>query len=241
MLSVGIDVSKEKSTVCGMRHLGEIVFGPFEIAHTESDLSELARMIVRLDDDTRVVMEATGIYHLPVATFLREQGLFVTIINPYEMKVYRSQDIRKVKTDKRDSMVIANYGVDKWINLREFTPQEDVYAELRLLGRQYRFYMESRIEQLLNLTHLLDYTLRAALAAGVSIQVRISYVILLKNIGITTTSLNSASRSLWRGIRNGQRKRDTSSARQKQFKSTDSRRKVSQLCLLTHHRPKCCC
>ena len=66
MLSVGIDVSKEKSTVCGMRHLGEIVFGPFEIAHTESDLSELARMIVRLDDDTRVVMEATGIYHLPV-------------------------------------------------------------------------------------------------------------------------------------------------------------------------------
>lgn len=61
MLSVGIDVSKEKSTVCGMRHLGEIVFGPFEIAHTESDLSELARMIVRLDDDARVVMEATGI------------------------------------------------------------------------------------------------------------------------------------------------------------------------------------
>lgn len=159
MLSVGIDVSKEKSTVCGMRHLGEIVFGPFEIAHTESDLSELARMIVRLDDDARVVMEATGIYHLPVATFLREQGLFVSIINPYEMKVYRSQDIRKVKTDKRDSMVIANYGVDKWINLREFTPQEDVYAELRLLGRQYRFYMESRIEQLLNLTHLLDYTM----------------------------------------------------------------------------------
>ena len=40
MLSVGIDVSKEKSTVCGMHHLGEIVFGPFEIAHTESDLSD---------------------------------------------------------------------------------------------------------------------------------------------------------------------------------------------------------
>ena len=141
-------------------------------------------------------------------------------------------------------MVIANYGVDKWINLREFTPQEDVYAELRLLGRQYRFYMESRIEQLLNLTHLLDYTmpgLKSCFSGWSSIQVRISYVILLKNIGITTTSLNSASRSLWRGIRNGQRKRDTSSARQKQFKSTDSRRKASRLFLLTHHRPKCCC
>lgn len=199
MLSVDIDVSKEKSTVCAMRHLGEIVFGPFEIAHTESDLSELARMIVRLDDDTRVVMEATGIYHLPVATFLREQGLFVSIINPYEMKVYRSQDIRKVKTDKRDSMVIANYGVDKWINLREFTSQENVYAELRLLEDSTDSLWNQELNSFLIL-HICLITLcqdlRAALVAGASIQVRISYVILLKNIGITTTSLNSASRSL---------------------------------------------
>ena len=159
MLSIGIDVSKEKSTVCVMRPFGEVVVLPFEISHTESDLSELARMINRLDKDAKVVMEATGIYHLPVATFLRENEIFVSVINPYEMKLYRAQDLRKVKTDKRDSMTIANYGIDKWFGLREFTPQEDVYAELRLLGRQYRFFMESRIDHLLNLTHLLDYTM----------------------------------------------------------------------------------
>ena len=159
MLSVGIDVSKEKSTVCAMRPLGEILVMPFEISHTDSDLSEVVRMITRLDSDVKIVMEATGIYHLPVATFLRENGLFISVINPYEMKLYRAQDLRKVKTDKRDSMTIANYGIDKWFDLREFTPQEDVYAELRLLGRQYRFFMESRIEHLLNLTHLLDYTM----------------------------------------------------------------------------------
>lgn len=159
MLSIGIDVSKEKSTVCAMRPFGEIVVMPFEINHTDSDLSELMRMIKRLDTDSKVVMEATGVYHLPVATFLRENGIFVSIINPYEMKLYRAQDLRKVKTDKRDSMTIANYGIDKWFNLRPFTPQEDIYAELRLLGRQYRFFMESRIEHLLNLTHLLDYTM----------------------------------------------------------------------------------
>lgn len=159
MLSVGIDVSKEKSTVCVMRPFGEVVVAPFEINHTEADLSELTRMITRLDADAKVVMEATGIYHLPVATFLRENGLFVSVINPYEMKLYRAQDLRKVKTDKRDSMTIANYGIDKWFDLRAFTPQEDIYAELRLLGRQYRFFMESRIEHLLNLTHLLDYTM----------------------------------------------------------------------------------
>ena len=127
MLSIGIDVSKEKSTVCAMRPFGEIVVMPFEINHTDSGLSELMRMIKRLDTDSKVVMEATGIYHLPVATFLRENGLFVSVINPYEMKLYRAQDLRKVKTDKRDSMTIANYGIDKWFNLRAFTPQEDIY------------------------------------------------------------------------------------------------------------------
>ena len=100
MLSIGIDVSKEKSTVCAMRPFGEIVVMPFEINHTDSGLSELMRMIKRLDTDSKVVMEATGIYHLPVATFLRENGLFVSVINPYEMKLYRAQDLRKVKTDK---------------------------------------------------------------------------------------------------------------------------------------------
>lgn len=159
MLSVGIDISKEKSTVCLMRPFGEIVAGPFEIAHTEKDLSELSHMIKRLDSDVRIVLEATGIYHLPVATFFRDEELFVSVINPFEMKVYRSQDIRKVKTDKRDSISIANYGIDKWFNLRRFDAQEDIYAELKLLGRQYRFFMESRIEHLLNLTHLLDYTM----------------------------------------------------------------------------------
>ena len=159
MLSVGIDVAKEKSTVCVMRPFGEIVVMPFDISHTDSDISELIRMINRLDKDVKVVMEATGIYHLPVATFLREKGMFVSVINPYEMKLYRAQDLRKVKTDRRDSMTIAQYGIDKWFNLRPFRPQDDIYAELRLLGRQYRFFMESRIENLLNLTHLLDYTM----------------------------------------------------------------------------------
>lgn len=159
MLSVGIDVSKEKSTVCLMRPFGEIVAGPFEVTHTETDLSELSRMIKRMDSDVKIVLEATGIYHLPIATFFRDEEMFVAVINPFEMKVYRSQDIRKVKTDKRDAMSIANYGIDKWFHLRAFDTQEDTYAELKLLGRQYRFFMESRIEHLLNLTHLLDYTM----------------------------------------------------------------------------------
>ena len=40
MLSIGIDVSKGKSTVCGMKPGGEIVYTPFEVQHTREGTSD---------------------------------------------------------------------------------------------------------------------------------------------------------------------------------------------------------
>ena len=65
---VGIDVSKGKSMIAVMRPLGEMVIPPFEVAHTDVGLCELSRLLRELDGDTRVVMEATGNYHMPVAS-----------------------------------------------------------------------------------------------------------------------------------------------------------------------------
>ena len=159
MISVGIDVSKGKSTVCILKPYGEIVSKPFVVAHTEKDLSELATMILRFEDEVKVVMEATGIYHLPVLTYLQEKGIFVAVINPYLMKVYRNSDLRKVKTDKVDSKCIANYGINHWFTMKAFQVREDIYGELKLLGQQYRHYMKLHIMSLHELTHLLDYTM----------------------------------------------------------------------------------
>ena len=136
MISVGIDVAKGKSTVCILKPYGEIVSKPFDIAHNEKDLSELASMLLRFNEEVKVVMEATGIYHLPVLTYLQEKGLLVSVINPYLMKVYRSGDLRKAKTDKIDSMIIANNGIDHWFTMPEFQASEDIYGELKLLGQQ---------------------------------------------------------------------------------------------------------
>lgn len=64
MNSVGIDISKGRSTIAVMRPFGEIVISPFEVRHTDSELSELARRLKSLNGETRVVMEATGNYHI---------------------------------------------------------------------------------------------------------------------------------------------------------------------------------
>ena len=48
MISIGIDVSKEKSTVCILKLYGEVVSRSFEVCHVEKQLSELTSMLLRL-------------------------------------------------------------------------------------------------------------------------------------------------------------------------------------------------
>lgn len=88
MISVGVDVSKGKSTVCMLKPYGEVECSPFEIQHIEKDLETLDNLLNKLDGEIRIVMEATGIYHLPILTFLHEKGYFVSVINPFAMKKY---------------------------------------------------------------------------------------------------------------------------------------------------------
>ena len=159
MVSVGIDVSKGKSTVCLMKPFGEIVAGPMEIVHVESELRTLVKLIKSINDKVKVVMEATGIYHLPVLTYLKNNGIFTAVINPYQMKQYRVQGLRRVKTDKADSIIIAKYGLDNWDELRDYVSSEDKYRELSLLSRQYRHYMRLHVTSLHELTHILDHTM----------------------------------------------------------------------------------
>ena len=160
MVSVGIDVSKGKSTVCILKPYGEIVCSPFEVQHVEKDLEKLSELLQRLDGEVRVVMEATGVYHIPVLLFLQEKGYFVSVINPYSMKKFaKDNSIRGAKTDRLDSIMIANYGIEKWFKLQKHESDEETYAELKLLGRRYRFYMELHVKSLQELTHMLDYTM----------------------------------------------------------------------------------
>ena len=160
MISVGIDVSKGKSTVCILKPYGEILCSPFEIQHNESGLKFLEDFLKRLDGEIRIIMEATGIYHLPVLTYLSDKGFFVSVINPFAMKKFaKDNSIRGAKTDKLDSIMIANYGIEKWYKLQKYEGDEEVYAELKLLGRRYRYYMELHVKALQELTHILDYTM----------------------------------------------------------------------------------
>jgi transposase len=142
-----------------LRPYGEVVASPYEVEHTAQSIKELIDKIRLLESEVRVVMEATGAYHLPLLEVLVHEGLFVSVINPLAMKKYASTAIRKGKTDKMDSVRIANYGIDNWFKLTEHVFSEDIRAELRILGRQYVHYITVKVSLMLALMNLLDRTM----------------------------------------------------------------------------------
>lgn len=158
MISVGMDISKGKSTVCLRRHTGEVLREPFEIFHSEEDLDALCTLLegCAAQEEVRVVMEATGIYHLPALMHLQQEGFFVAVINPLMMKKFAAQHIRRGKNDKRDALKIAAYGIEKWYQLENFTPEKRLYEELRMYGRQYSHYVGLKIKAKQNLSCLLE-------------------------------------------------------------------------------------
>lgn len=159
MISVGVDVSKNKSTICILKPYGEIVSSPFEIRHTEKELEDVSNMLLRFDEEVRIVMESTGNYHYPILTLFLKKGLFVSVINSLTMHKYATCSLRAAKTDKIDSIKIANYGIDNWYHLKKYEMQENKYHQLQLLGRQYAHYIEMRVKEYLYFYSILDQTL----------------------------------------------------------------------------------
>ena len=158
MNAVGIDVSKGKSTVAVMRPFGEVVASPYDVGHTESELKELARFLKSLPGETRVLMEYTGHYYEPIARYLHEAGIFVSVINAILAHDYCGNSIRRAKTDKKDSVKLANMAIDRWLDLKEYTPEDEIRQTLKICSRQYNQYNKLKTMLKNNLISLLDTT-----------------------------------------------------------------------------------
>lgn len=159
MISVGVDVSKGKSTICAMKPYGEVLLKPKDYSHNLTDMDFLSKKLGQFKEEIHVIMEATGTYHFPIASYLKEKGYDVRIINPLEMKRYRCQGIRNPKTDRIDSLIIAQYGIDFWYRNGESLEMEKEREELRFLGMQYHKFMKVRTNRAIALCDLLDRTM----------------------------------------------------------------------------------
>lgn len=159
MISVGIDISKDRSMICFMKPGGGILEKPYEIAHSRESINELIKRIKEQEDEVRVIMEHTGLYHYPLLNSLLDAHIFVSPINGYRMKRYCSQSIRKVKNDRIDSTKIASYGLTYWNELECFLQPNEIYRELRALSRQYYTFTAMKVKAKVNVDLLITKTM----------------------------------------------------------------------------------
>ena len=156
MIGIGIDISKNKSTVSAINDTGEIIMKPQEFKHSENELNKLIQWIKDQEDTVFVVMESTGHYHYPVLKKLNEEGIYVSVVNAYLMKKYGDIEIRKAKTDKKDAIRIAKYAIKKRFSLKKYEGEDEKYNDLKFLSRQYNQIVSIRVKAKIQFNNLLD-------------------------------------------------------------------------------------
>lgn len=154
---VGIDISKGKSTIAILSVAGEVIEEPFEINHDIEGLNLLEEKIKEIPKkDLKIVMEETGTYHLPVLGYLLDKGYFVVAENALKIKKYLDRGLRKIKTDKKDSLKLAEYCCDNWYKLNKVRENDEIYDNLRFLSRQYLGHIAVQTKQKINFSNLCD-------------------------------------------------------------------------------------
>ncbi len=154
--AVGIDVSKGKSTIAVRRPGGEVVLVPFQVNHDAAGLSGLVKTLREIDGDIRGVMEHTGMYWRPIALALKEAGFFVSVVNAILIHDFSDNSLRKTKTDKADSMKIANYALAFWQELREYSNEDETRQLLKTQSRLYERTQSAGVALRNSLISLID-------------------------------------------------------------------------------------
>ena len=158
MFAVGIDVSKSKSTIAIIKD-GQVFSKPFTINHSQDGFRCFQNKLKNIDkSQVKIVMESTGIYHLPLLTMLLESNYFVCVENAFLLKKYFDVYLRKAKTDDLDSLKIAKYCFEKWDFLKPFSISSKSYQELLFLSRQYDQFTALKTKSKIQLTNLIDVT-----------------------------------------------------------------------------------
>jgi transposase len=160
--AVGVDVSKGKSTVAVRRPGGEIVLTPFPVNHNVCELKELVETLRNIGGNIRIVMEYTGMYWRPIAHVLKEAGFFVSIVNAILIHNFSDNTLRKVKTDKADSLKIANYALTFWVDLKDYSQEDETRQMLKVQTRMYERIQATSVTLRNGLLSLLDQSFPGA-------------------------------------------------------------------------------
>lgn len=138
-LVVGIDVASEFSFAAVLCPDSSQYRKPFKFFHTAEGFNYLIEQIKKAEEEFSTApvffMESTGVYHLTLFHFLKDNRFATFVINPLVTNCNKNKDIRKVKNDKNDALSIARLG--KYEDIKVSSDSDINIFTLKLLVRDY--------------------------------------------------------------------------------------------------------
>jgi len=122
---IGIDISKLTFDVAILNEKEK--YNHHKFSNDEDGFEKLIQFLNRESDVC--VMEASGPYYLKLATYLSDNKISVSVVNPLVIRRFSQMRMSRTKTDKKDAKIIADYGRAETPDL--WKPEEDYILELR--------------------------------------------------------------------------------------------------------------
>ena len=156
MVYVGIDIAKLNHYASAIDSDGVVLFEPFEFLNDNAGFYTLLSKLNSFEpDDIIIGLESTAHYGNNLVSFLVSKGLHVCVINPIQTASLRKNNIRKTKTDKVDTLVIAK-AVALMDHPRFVTLYDIALMQLKNLGRFRMKLVKQRSRTKIQLTACLD-------------------------------------------------------------------------------------
>ena len=131
----GIDVSKDSFDITLLNSNGEIKLQDKLLMNRDGFNALLKHLSSYPKEKLLVAMKATGIYHLPLLSFLLENSFKSVVVNPILIKSFiGSTTLRKTKNDKKDATSIALFSLKSYQSLHLAT--SDAIENIRPLIRE---------------------------------------------------------------------------------------------------------
>jgi len=143
MYYLGIDVSKVSHQCIILDANGEALGKSFTVQSSKDDFAKLVKKLQELNipkNDLTVGLEATGNLWENLYSFLKERGLNVILLNPYQTNKFHQATLKKAKTDSIDALVIAGL-LRSGCASSSYIPDEDIQS-LRDLVRLKDGYLK---------------------------------------------------------------------------------------------------
>ncbi len=135
MIYVGIDIAKLNHFATAVSSDSEILIEPFKFTNDYDGFYLLLSNLAPLNQNSTIIsLESTAHYDDNLVRFLISKGFKVCVLNLIQTSSMRKNNVRKTKTDKVDTFIIA-----KTLMMQDslrFMPLKDLdYIELKELSR----------------------------------------------------------------------------------------------------------